>query len=142
ALGATVTFTQRPPAKFSITFKLWTAAHFTAWDSFLPLLKYDPTKKSVQAVEIYHPSLADIDIYTVVTESIGNYVHQSEQLYTRTGSFLESFPPPKASAVSTPSGAKTASNGGGNGGAGTQTPDAQDAQQKEIADLLKQAQAP
>lgn len=138
-LGATVTFVARPPAKGSITFKLWTSAHFTAWDSFRPLLQYDPTKKSVQAVDIYHPSLADIGLTSVVTESIGNIVHEGDQLYSITVEFLEYFPPPKGSAVSTPTGSRSTQS---NTTPGAPADPVADAQQKEIGELMKQAAAP
>lgn len=136
SLGATVTYVGRPPAKGSITFKLWTAAHFTAWDTFRPLFKYDPTKQAAQAVDIYHPSLADIDVLSVVCESIGNIVHEGDQLYSITIELLEYLPPPKVSAVSTPTTAQA-------GPPPPNTPPAvQDAQQQEIAALLQQASQP
>ena len=43
-VGGTLTYVGRPPAKGSITFRLWTSAHFTAWDTFRLALLYDPTK--------------------------------------------------------------------------------------------------
>lgn len=140
-LGATITFVGRPPAKFSVTFRLWTSLHFQQWDVFRPFLKYDPTKQTVQAVRMYHPSLADIDIHDVVTESIGNIIHEGDQLYTITCEFLEYFPPPKTSAVSTPTGSR-ANAGGSTTGTGSPADPIADAQQKEIAALLKQASAP
>lgn len=141
ALGATVTFVQRPPAEGTIKFLLWLPFHFGQWDQFRPLLKYDPTKKAVQAIDIYHPSLNDLEITSVVCKSIGAIEHEGNQLYSITVEVLEYFPPPKASAVSTPS-TSTGTSPGGSSSPGTQPPNAQDAQQKEIADLLKQAQAP
>jgi len=136
--GSTITYVGRPPAKGSIKFYLCTAAHFVAWDSFRPLLKYDPTKKSIQAVDIYHPSLADINLSSVVTETVGNIVHAGQGLYTCTVEFLEYFPAPPTSAVATPNGSQT------NGGTtpGTKPPSADDALQAQIAALLVQAQQP
>lgn len=139
SLGATVTFVQRPPAKGSVVFRLWTSAHFVAWDTFRLALQYDPTKKAVQAVDIYHPSLADLGITSVVTESIGNIVHEGDQLYTITVDFLEYFPPPKNSAVSTPTGSRSTTS---NTTPGAPADPVADAQQKQIAELLKQASAP
>jgi hypothetical protein len=137
--GATVTFVGRPPAKGSIKFKLWKPEHFTQWDSFRPLLKYDPTKKSVQAVDIYHPSYADVDLHSVVIESIGNIVRESLGLYSITVEILEYFPAPKKSAVSTPTQSQSTQAGTT---VGTPPPAAQDAQEAEIAALMKQASAP
>ena len=141
-LGGTVTFVGRPPAKGSITFKLWTPDHFAEWDLFRPLLKFDPTKKTVSAIDIYHPSLADIDIHSVVTETIGNVVHEGDQLYSITVDFIEYFPPPKAAAVGTPSGSKSAKSTTGSNSTGKSDDPVADAQQKEIAALLKKAAEP
>jgi hypothetical protein len=58
--GESLTFTQIPSVEVSVTLEFWTAAHFREWDEFLPLLKFDPTKKTVTAIEIYHPALADL----------------------------------------------------------------------------------
>jgi len=139
SLGATVTYIARPPAKGSIVFKLWTATHFMAWDTFRLLFQYDPTKRTVQAVDIYHPALADINVNSVVCEEIGNIVHEGNQLYTITVALLEYFPPPKASAVSTPTGSKS---NAGNTPQGNVADPVADAQQKQIAELMKQAASP
>lgn len=141
-IGATVTFVGRPPAKGTITFQLWTPAHFTQWDAFRPLLKYDPTKKAVQAIDVYHPSLADIEMTSFVVEGIGAIEHAGNQLYTCTIDLLEYFPPPKASAVSTPSGSLANQSPGGSTASGTPADPVADAQQKEIAALLAKASQP
>lgn len=138
-LGATVTFTSKPPAEGSITFLLWTPDHFTAWDSFLPLLKYDPTKKAASAVDIYHPALDAIDIASVVCTKIGNVMHEGKQLYSITVDFLEYFPTPNASAVSTPTGATGTPPPPNNPGNPPANPGS--AEEQQIAALLKQAQA-
>jgi len=139
-LGATVTFTNKPPAEGTITFMLWTAAQFAAWDSFLPLLKYDPTKKTVTAVDIYHPALDAIDVSSVVCTKIGNVVHEGKQLYSITVDFLEYFPTPALSAVSTPN--QTTGSPPPPGNTGDPPPNAATAEEKEISSLLAQATAP
>lgn len=148
-VGGTLTFVQKPPAEGSIKFYLWDNGtlgtghnHFDEWDNFLPLLKYDPTKRSVQAVTIWHPSLDAIDVANVVCTKIGNPVHEPPKagMYSITVDFLEYFPPPKASAVSTPSTSK--GNAGPPATPGAQPPTAQDEYQKQIAALLAQAEAP
>ncbi len=138
-LGATITFVGRPPASGSITFKLWTKAHFVQWDTFSDLFKYDPTKKAVQAIDICHPSLAAIQLNSVVCEGIGAINHEGNGLYTITVDLLEYFPPPKASATGTPSGSSAS---GGTGGLATSVDPVADAQQKEIAALLAKAGQP
>jgi hypothetical protein len=139
--GATTTFTGKPPATFSIKFKLWTPAHFTAWDAFRPLLKYDPTKKAAQAFDIYHPALADVDVKSVITESIGSIVHEGGQLYSLTVEFMEYFPASKTSAVSTPSGSQSNGPTYVGGAPPGNNPDNQIANlQNQAGALAKQAQ--
>lgn len=138
-LGATTTFVGRPPAKGTVTFELWTIQHFIDWETFRKALLYDPTKQNVQAVEIYHPSLADIGIHSVVTENVGNAIKAGKGKWTIAVEFLEYFPAPKKSAVSTPSGSTTTTSGST---PGTQPDPIADAQQKEIAALLAEAGKP
>lgn len=136
--GATVTFVGRPPAKFKVTFKLWKPEHFLAWETFRELLKYDPTKQAPEAVDVFHPVLADIDLHSVVTESIGSIVHKGGQLYEIEVEFLEYFAPPKKSAVGTPTKSQWVDSKtktpGTQPGSSSQTLDQQN------ADLLKKAQ--
>jgi hypothetical protein len=80
---------------------------FNLWETFRPLLKYDPTKKDIQAVDIFHPSLADLDLKSMVTESISNIVHEGKGKYSCEVEFLEYFPPPAKSAVSSPAASKS-----------------------------------
>ena len=100
--GETLTYVQKPAAEIKVTFYLWTTAHFVSWDSFRQLLKYDPTKKSVEAIEIYHPALADLEIHSVVTASLGVINHEGKGLFTVEVDLIEYFPPAKKSATSTP----------------------------------------
>lgn len=137
--GATLTFNGRPPAEGSVEFQLWTRAHFTEWSEWLQLLKYDPIKKAPQPIDAWHPSLADLDINSLVTQKIGNIVHKGNQLYSVTVDFIEYLPPPKASATSTPNGSVTTPPGTT---PGTPTDPVADAQQAEIAALLKKAGEP
>lgn len=148
--GATSTFVAIEPAKFSIKFLLWDDGtlgtgrnHFEEWDAFVPLLKYDPTKKAAQAFTIFHPGLASIDINSVVTTKLGMPVDEGEGLWSVTVEFLEYFPASKTSVVSTPKGAKWVdTTPGGKGTPPGTTPDpAIEAAQKQIDELSKQAQA-
>lgn len=142
SLGATVTFVQRPPIEGSIKFSLWEPAHFDAWTSFRALLKYDPTKKKISALDIFHPALAEIELKSVVCTSIGATEHEGKQLYSITCEFLEYSPPPKKSAVGTPAGSKSNGGGPGGGSGGGGTDPIADAQQKEIARLMEIAGRP
>jgi hypothetical protein len=149
-LGATVTFVQKPPAEGSIKFLLWTPSHFAQWDAFLPYLKYDPTKKTVSAVDIWHPSLDAIDVHSVVTTKIGNPIHDGDGMWSISIDFLEYFPPSNKSAVSTPQGAAQSQPGAGalsrtdgqTDSVGVPPIDAQDAYMQEIQKDLGLAQAP
>lgn len=106
--GATTTRTGQEPAKGSIKFLLWEARHFTEWDRFLPLLKFDATKKTGQALTIFHPALASVDppVASVVVTKVSPITGTSEGLYQRTVEFLEYYPP-KATGASTAKGAKS-----------------------------------
>lgn len=144
AFGTTTTFTGRSPSSFSVRFKLWRNDHFVAWANLLPLLKYEPTKitynfdtnwtSGINAIDIYHPSLADIDILSVVVKKIGAITHLGKGVYARTIEFLEWFPPPKLSAVATPAGSTPVD--------GLPPDPAIQALQQQIADLSAQAKAP
>lgn len=100
--SSTLTYTGRKPAKGQIKFLLFAAEHFAQWSAFIKLLQYDPTKKKINAIDIGHPSINFVGIHSVVTENIGNVIHEGKQLYSITVSFIEYFPPSNANAVSTP----------------------------------------
>jgi hypothetical protein len=138
--GATITFVGRPPATGRVELKLWQSQHFADLQSFIPNLKYDPTKSTVQAVDVYHPSLDLIEIRSVVCESIGNIIHAGQKLYTVELELLEYFPPPAISAVSTPT--RSIADGEVLGRDGTPPDPIGDANDKEIAQLLAAAQQP
>lgn len=145
--GATLTFTQKPPVEGTIKFLLWDDGtgstgqdHFGDWGPFVALLKYDPTKKAVQAIDVYHPSLAFIDANSFVCTEIEAPVIEGDPghvLYSITIKLCEYRPPSANSAVGTPTMAIAGANAAGDPGLA-----AQDAQQKEIASLMAQAAAP
>lgn len=135
--GATITFVGRPPATGSITFYFWRQAQETAWVSFRNQFKFDPTKKAIQAIDIYHPWLNEIDMNSFVCEGIGSVKHEGKGLYSITVDLLEYFPPPNKNATGTPSG--STSNSGKAGKSGTSDDPIADAQQKEIKKLLAEA---
>jgi hypothetical protein len=135
--GGTETVKGLPPAKGSVKFYAWEAAHFDAWNELLPQLKYDPTKNTKQANEVYYPSLADIDVNSVNIESISIWEHAGGQLYVRTIEMLEFYPPPAKTVTATPSGSK---GGTPDAKTGTAPDPAVVAMQKQVADLAGQAQ--
>lgn len=135
--GATLTFVQRPPTEGTIKFQLWLAEHFDLWVPFRKTLKYTPTKKAITAIDIFHPSFADIDLHSVVCKDIGAIEHEGGGLYSISISLIEYFPPPKASAVSTPSGYGAGQNT--NNPSGKPDTSAEDAKQEQIRLLLIEA---
>lgn len=139
--GGTATLTQLPPAKGSIKFLLWEPFHFEAWDAiFRAQFKYDPTKKTPNAVDIWHPALAKLDINSVVTESIGPETPEGLGKWSITVELLEYLPAPKANATGTPTG--STSNGSKSGATGKTDDPIADEQQRQIAALLKEAGKP
>ncbi len=139
--GGTATLTQLPPAKGSIKFLLWLPFHFEAWDAiYRKVFKYDPTKKTKNAVDIFHPTLAKQDIHSVVTEAIGPETHEGQGLWSITVDLLEYLPPPKKTITASPNG--STSGKGKAGSTGTSDDPIADAQQKEIARLLEESKKP
>lgn len=139
AAGETLTFAQLPLAEGTVTFKLWTREHFQAWKTFRPLFKWDPTKKKGSPLDIYYPSLDDLDIKSVVAKEIGAIEKTSKGMYTITIPLIEYRPPPPVAATKTPAGSKT--NGSGTQ-PGKSTDPIADQQQAEIAALLAEAKKP
>lgn len=137
--GGTATLSQLPPAKGSIKFLLCRKSHFDQWDAtFRARFKYDPTKKSKNAVQIFHPTLAKLDIDSVVTESIGPEEYEGKGLYSITVELLEYLPPPPKTITSTPNGS-TSNGSGGAGKSGASDDPIADEQQRQIASLLRTA---
>ncbi len=137
--GGTATLTQLPPMKGSIKFLLWKTSHFDAWNTtFRARFKYDPTKKTKNAVDIFYPALANLDCSSVVTEGIGPETKEGKGLWSITVDLLEYLPAPPKTITSSPNG--STSTGSGKAGASGKSDDPiADAQQAEIAKLLKQA---
>ena len=69
--GALETYRGQTPPAFTVTFFIWTDALYAAWLSFQPLLQYNGVKFQPKPVSIYHPQLANLGIYQVITEDIG-----------------------------------------------------------------------
>ena len=138
AQGTTPTYTSKQECEGDVTFYLWTGAHFVAWETFRPLFLYDPTKTTtLQAVSIFHPSLADLGIKSVVTRKLSPIRHLGENLYSVVAKLLAYEPPPKDSAVATPTSATTGS------GVNTKPPPAPtDPLQQKVAQLFSQFQQP
>jgi hypothetical protein len=133
--GSTTTLTSYPPAEGTITFYLWEPEHFDEWESFQKKFDYDTTKKSVNALDVYHPTLSSIGVKSLVCKSIGARVPEGKGLFSVALEFLEYNPPPKKDASKSPDGSK----GTADCGPGAIPDPIGDAQQKEIAGLLATA---
>jgi hypothetical protein len=111
--GSTLTFTQLPPGGGEIEFFLWDDGtlgtghnHFAEWAIFARALKFDPTKKQIEALQIFHPFLDDLGISSVVCTEIGILTRSPTLMFSSKCKFLEYTPPPKGSAVGTAKGTK------------------------------------
>ncbi len=103
--GGTATLSQIPPTEGSIKFLLWSKFHFEAWDQiYRTVFRQDPTKKKVNALDIYHPALAKLDIHSVVVKDIGPETPEGKGMWSITIEFIEYLPPAKKTASSSPSG--------------------------------------
>lgn len=138
--GANSTIVQQPPPEGRITFLAWLPRHFEAWNAFLPLLKYNADKTKEQAIAIFHPALADLDIHSVVTDSVGPWRHMGKGKYARVIQFHEWTVPPAKPYVNTPTTAAVAADAPKP--PGTQPDPAIVAARKEAEVLLKQAGIP
>ncbi len=144
AQGATATFVGISLAKGSVKFVAWESSHFVAFDKIFVMFKYDPAKKKSQAIEIWHPSIVENEINSVVVTKVPPWKHDGNGQYSREVEFLEFRPAPKTSAVGTP--ANAATSAGGAPGSSTGTPGSQPdpaikAAQDEFAASLKDAKA-
>jgi hypothetical protein len=111
ASGGTSTFTGKEVNKDIIcTLRFWLSSHFVAWDAFRALLKFDPTKKTVSALDIRYPALQRVGINSVQCVKIGaeERVHDSG-LWAVKISFLEYNPVAAVAAVATPTSSTSSS---------------------------------
>lgn len=134
--GATLTLKTMPPAEGSFEFLLWSPEDFDDWQTFRKVLKYNPTRTTpataADALDIYHPALADLGISRVVTAEVSPVRHKGRGLYTVSVKFIEWQNPPPVSIVATTSSSKT--NGD------PKTPgNTQNAEAVELQSQIKQA---
>jgi hypothetical protein len=147
--GATPTMTNQKPAEGFVKFYLWDDGsesggpdQFALMGNFLNQLFYDPTKQNVQAVDVYHPSLAAIRATQFYCEEIGAMEPEGDPaigVKTITIKLTEFIPPPPQPAVSTPTMSKPNTP---DQTPGQQTDPVGDAQQAQIAQLLQKASEP
>lgn len=136
--GANDTYRGSRPGSGTIKLYAWTREHIAALGAFLALFQYDATKKTAQPVEILHPSLDAIGVHAIATDEIGQLVHEGKQLHSVTIKVHQFAPPPKKNVTASP---KSSSSSTGPDGK-PKPPESQSAIDKQISDLLAQAQAP
>jgi hypothetical protein len=107
----TVTYTMKHASVGTLTFWVWTGLQFQQWDLFLPLFKYDPLRKDLQAVTIDNPMLSDLEIHSIVCTSVSPFTHVDEGLWRREVEVIEWHPVVKGNVTSTPTTAKTGTAG-------------------------------
>lgn len=143
--GASTTRKGKDVAKFTATFELIKDVgrgidHFAEWEAFLKVLRTPIDGKTTTALDIYHPDLAELDISSVVVESIGGKQHDGKGGAKVVVGFLE-YSPPKPKPPSKPKGSK--SNGGSGKGPGSDPQNDPNAAAKaELDALLNQAKEP
>ena len=136
ANGVDSTGTGKGELSGTIKFFVWTSLQFLQWSDYIALFQYDITKQKLQALQVYHPSLAELGISQLLCEYVTPFVHEGSGLFTRDARMLEFSPPPKAAAVSTPTRATVTSTSKPNPAAIDPTA----ALQARIAQLTKQYQ--
>ncbi len=134
--GGTLTLGEFPPAKGTITFVLWLPEHWRTLADITEAFNYDPSKKKSSPIDVYHPDLARLEINSIVCENIGGQENMGKGKYQIAYDVIEYLPPPPKDASATPNGSKT--NNPKKTPGKTDDPIA-DAQQKRIAQLLKEA---
>jgi hypothetical protein len=139
--GTTLTYTGKPSAKGTIKFYLTTDEDFEDWDTFYPLFKYDPTRQTIQGIDIKHPALQALGIKACVCEDIGQPEHEGLALWSITVKLIEYAPPPKAPAVATPAGADNG-KAGVNAGVGPAPPAPTNPLITKVASLITELGAP
>lgn len=110
--GASITRKGKAPSEFTATFYLVKDLtigldEFLMWElGFLPVLKATFDGTLPQAVDIYHPDLALLDIKSVVVKSIGGLEYDGKGGARVSVTFLEYVPPKKKTAAK-PKGSST-----------------------------------
>ena len=143
ASGVTPTMTGKDECTGVLKFFVWTGLQFVLWEGFRPQFKYDPTKQTLQAVSVYHPVLADLDIASLFCEHLSPFLEVSPGLWSCEDKMSEFTPVPKAAAVATPTQAKSNTPPPGFAGFSGPPPlDATTALQQKTADLIAVLSAP
>jgi hypothetical protein len=141
--GASTTRKGLNPNAFSTTFQLaldWDhqVDEFAEWDRFLPILQSSFNSDTPNALTIYHPDLAELQITSAVVKKIGGKVHDGTGGATVKVDWLE-YRPPKPKPPKSPSQAKGLKGASGVGGTISTKNDPNADLNTQIDNLVKQA---
>lgn len=101
--GATITYRGWRPSKMKFRFELWTPDDIDNFFAlYLPSFQIDATKAAPKPVDVLHPVLSSLEIYSVVAETIGPLKHEGKGLYSLTIEMLEYRQAKKKNVTTTP----------------------------------------
>lgn len=96
--GAKVNFQGYTPAKISLSWKLWNADHFAAYDRLTRTIMPKPGKQRPAAVIVLHPLLQMHGLREFVIESLEIPSFDGKRIWAASAKLVENFKKPKPSA--------------------------------------------
>ena len=96
--GAKVSYQGYSPAKISISWKLWNADHFAAYDRLTRTIMPKPGKQRPAPVIVLHPLLQMHGLREFVIESLEIPKADGKRIWSATAKLVENFKKPKPSA--------------------------------------------
>jgi hypothetical protein len=104
--GGVSTYRGKKPPEWEIEFHLWTDAHFVAWQALsTSAFLYDPSKTTIDPVDVYHPGLAMVGISQILVDELGVPEQQGDRkMWIATVKCHEYFPPIAANVTQSPTG--------------------------------------
>jgi hypothetical protein len=97
--GAKVSFQGYTPAKISLSWKLWNADHFSAYDRLTRTIMPKPGKQRPAPVLVLHPLLQMHGLREFVIESLEIPKADGKRIWTASAKLVENFKKPKPSAT-------------------------------------------
>lgn len=96
--GAKVSFQGYSPAKISLSWKLWNADHFAAYDRLTRTIMPKPGKQRPAPVIVLHPLLQMHGLREFVIESLEIPSADGKRIWSASAKLVENFKKPKPSA--------------------------------------------
>lgn len=115
--GATIVYTGDGLANFAVKFMFYRTEDFVAWDAFSLQLAKSPSGAKPTALDIYHPTLEQLGIVSVVVEDVGQLTQVADGMWVIEVKFKQYRAPTPAKGK--PGGSKSNGNtySAGNAGA-------------------------